>query len=337
MIRVLSDADVASVLDIADLLPVVADAFRAQYRGDVERPERPHFPVGFDLVSDRDANHGLDDAAGMGLTMPAYIHGRDVYATKLAAVHEGNVDRDLPTVNAQIAVTNANDGQPEAFLHGNRITNARTGCIGGLAVRELATGPITLAIIGAGTQARWQARAIDAAIDIERIRVYSPSGSRERCAAELQSDLGIPADPTTSARTAIAGADIVVTATTSTDPVLPADAPEPDAVVVAIGAYDETMQELPPGIFERASRVFADVPAEVATIGDLRPTDIDADDMIPLGALLAGETDGDAEGLIVVESVGSAVLDAATAEHVLDRAIDSGVGTTVDIGGHTTR
>ena len=57
----------------------------------------------------------------------------------------------------------------------------RVVAVGGLAVRELADGPITLAVIGAGTQARWQTRAIHAGTDIERIRVYSPSESREAC------------------------------------------------------------------------------------------------------------------------------------------------------------
>lgn len=329
MIRVLSDDDVATVLDLADLLPVVADAFRAQYRGDVERPDRPHFPVGFDAGPDPAV--AARDAAGMGLTMPAYIHGRDVYTTKLAAVHEANPDRGLPTVSAQIAVTNANDGQPEALLHGTRITNARTGCIGGLAVRELADGPITLAILGAGTQARWQARAIHATTAIDRIRIYSPSDSRERCAADLHADLGVPAEPTTSAREAVTGADVVVTATTSTTPVLPADALESDALVVGIGAYDAGMQELPAGVFDRATRVFADVPEEVAEIGDLQATDLDVDDLVPLGALLSGEAGSPRGGLVVVESVGSAVLDAATAEHVLERAGQAAVGTEVPL------
>lgn len=332
MIRVLSDADVANVLDIADLLPVVADAFRAQYRGEVERPDRPHFPVGFH-VSDNSTD-GAESAAGMGLTMPAYIHGRDVFTTKLASVHEGNVGTDLPTVNAQIAVTNANNGQPEAFLHGTRITNARTGCIGGLAVRELTSGPITLAIIGAGTQARWQARAIHAATDIDQIRVYSPSDSRERCAADLQSDRGVPADSTNSASIAVTGADVVVTATTSTTPVIQADALEPDALVVAIGAYNVDMQELPPGVFARAETVFADVPEEVVDIGDIQATALTSEDLVPFGALLSGTgqlPDDGGDTIRVVESIGSAVLDAATAEYVLDRAMERDIGTRVQL------
>jgi len=330
MTRLLSEDDVGSLIDLDDLLPVVADAFRAQYRGNVERPDRPHFPVGFDAGHDPDA--AAADAAGMGLTMPAYLHGRDVYATKLVAVHDENPARDLPTIHAQVAVTNANDGRFEALMDGSRVTGARTGCIGGIAVRELTDGPVAVAIVGAGTQARWQARAIAAATDVEGFRIYSRSDSRISCAQDLDAELGIPAEPVDSAREAVAGADVVVTTTPSTLPVLDADDLERGTLVVGIGAYNPETRELPPGVFERADTVFADVPEEVVEIGDLDDTGLTVDDLVPLGALL----DGDAprptdEDLTVVESVGSAVLDAATAEYVLDAADATGGGTTVDL------
>lgn len=329
MLRVLSDQDVAAVLDLDDLLTVVADAFAAQYRGAVERPERPHFPVG---IGEGVAREG---AAGTALTMPAYIHGRDVYATKLVAVHDANTERGLPTVNAQIAVTDATTGQPLAFLHGNRVTNARTGCIGGLAVRELTDGPVDLAVIGAGTQARWQTRAIAAATDVERIRVYSPSDSRERCAADLESTLGVPASAVDAPSAAVDGADVVVTATNSTTPVLQAADVDAGSLVVAIGAYTAETRELPAALFDRAAVVYADVPEEVAQIGDLRDTGLTANDMVPFGRLFA---DPDHEPptptgdeILVVESVGTAVLDAAAAEYVLGAAEGSDVGERIDL------
>nr|WP_255196288.1 hypothetical protein [Halorarius litoreus] len=81
--RVLPDTVVADLLSLDDLLPVVEDAFCRQGRGAVERPERPHFPVG----TDTDGQH----PAGAGLTMPAYLHDDDHYATKLVSVHEANL------------------------------------------------------------------------------------------------------------------------------------------------------------------------------------------------------------------------------------------------------
>ncbi|SDY07873.1 ornithine cyclodeaminase family protein [Halopenitus persicus] len=354
--RVLSDDDVASVLDLEALLEVVDEAFRKQGRGEVERPDRPHFPVGTGLTvpapegsddgelggSDGDESGGSDGGEsggngsvagpfGTALVMPAYVHGAETYATKLAAVHENNPGRGLETVNATIALTDAATGLPVAYLSGSRITNARTGCIGGVAARALATdGPVTLGVIGAGRQARWQVRAIDAATDLDRVRVYSPSDSRNECAETLRSE-GIDATAVDSPRAAVAGATVVVTATPASEPVFDGADLEPGALVVAIGAYDESMRELDAETIRRADRLFGDVPSEAAHTGDI-PDDVTAADLTPLSAALEGTAGrgSDAE-VIVVESVGSAVLDAAAAEHLYTEAQRRGVGRDVDV------
>ncbi|PSP54942.1 ornithine cyclodeaminase [Halobacteriales archaeon QS_1_67_19] len=324
MVRVLSDAAVADCLDLAALLSVVREALVKQGRGEVERPERPHFPVGA----------GLDgpDPHGTGLVMPAYVHGADFYATKLVGVHEGNPERGLPTVNAQIALTEAATGLPAAYMAGTGITNARTGCLGGLAAAELATGPVTLGLLGAGTQARWQARAIAAATDLESVRVYSPSDSKVACADDLRAELDVPADAVESPEEAVSGANVVVTATTATEPVFPGEALDPGAAVVAVGAYTAEMREVDAATFERASRVFADVPEEVAGIGDVLEADVAEGDLIPFADVLAGRAgrETDAE-ILVVESVGTAVLDAAAAERVFEAARVADVGTEIEL------
>ena len=318
MVRILSDDDVAAVLDLPELLDVLADAFVKQAEGRVERPDRPHFPVG----------EGIENGPlGTGLTMPAYVHGAPYYATKLASVHEGNADRDLPTVNAQISLTDAATGQPVAYTAGTRVTNARTGCIGGLAARALAPDPdaVDLAVVGAGTQARWQTRAIAAATDLERVRIYSPSDSREACAADLRGELDCPVEAVASPEAAVTDASVVVTATTSTAPVFPGEALAPDALVVAVGAYSPEMRELDATTVERADRVFADSEEAVET-GDLRESGLTAEDLVPLGEALAGRAGRTGGELLVVASVGSAVLDAAAATHLYGaaRAADRG-------------
>lgn len=315
--RVLSDEDVEAVLDLEDLLPVVEEAFLRQGRGEAVRPERPHFPVGAGIDG--------DDPTGTGLVMPAYVRGADRYAVKLVGVHEGNPARGLPTVNSQVALFDAETGVPAAFVAGNRITDARTGCIGGLAARDLAVAsPVRLGVVGAGAQARWQARAVAAAAGVERARIYSPSDSREACAADLRA-AGIDAEAVGTPREAVADASVVVTATTATEPTFPGDALAPGALVVAVGAYAPEMRELDATTVERAATVFADVPEEAAAVGDLPA--LDPGDLTPLSAAFEGDAGRESEDdVLVVESVGSAVLDAAAAERVLERAAARGVG-----------
>lgn len=321
MVLVLTESTIEDLLNLSDLADVVENALIKETTGGVERPERPHFPVGQGIESDR--------PLGTGLTMPAYIHGDEQYATKLADVHGGNTDRGLPTVHAQILLTNARTGVPEAFMGGVTVTNARTGCIGAVAVRKLAPEAATLGVIGAGTQARWQTRAIDSVVDMTDVRIYAPSDSKEECADDLRA-ADIPARAVETPRAAVEGSDVVVTATTATEPVFPADALGPTSLVVAVGAFTEEMQELEPGVFDRAEAAFADVPAEAAEVGDALAAGLGAEDFVALGELLAGD-DQPPDGITVVKSVGSATLDAAASTTLYKQARERGVGREISL------
>jgi alanine dehydrogenase len=213
-------------------------------------------------------------------------------------------------------------------MPGTRVTNVRTDCVGGLAARALASEPIRLAVIGAGAQARWQTRAIAATSDLESVSVYSTSESKRECAADLRAD-GITAEAAATATDAVSDATVVVTATTSTTPVFPAAATDAE-LVVAVGAYDASMQELDGDLVERADRAFADVPGEAIETGDLRETSLVERDLLPPASALSGDRpDTPQDGLTVVKSVGSAVMDLLAATAIYERAEQGGVGTAV--------
>ncbi|WP_224267774.1 ornithine cyclodeaminase family protein [Haloprofundus salinisoli] len=327
-VRVLSDDDVSRLLSLSALLPVVEAAFVKQGRGEVERPPRPHFPVGTDETG--------ENPAGTALTMPAYLHGSDTYATKLAAVHGGNAERGLPTVSAQIALMDARTGLPLSYMAGTRITNARTGCIGGLSAKYLAAGDgVRLGVVGAGTQARWQTRAIAAATNLDSVRIYSPSDSREACAADLRDEDeldGVEVQSVDSPESAVSDANVVVTATTSEEPVFPGSALEPGALVVAVGAYTVAMRELDAETMARAAQVFADVPEEAAETGDVADAGLSASDLTPLSDVFEGKSGRESDDeILVATSVGTAVLDAATAGHVYEAAEREDVGREVEL------
>lgn len=328
MVRILSGATVRTLLDLEEVLDVIDEAFAKQGGGAVERPERPHYPVGVGLDEGKP-----EKAMGTGLVMPAYIHGADYFATKLVSVHPDNPERDLPTINAQIVVNDAATGVPVSFMDGTNITSARTSAIGGLTARKLTDGPIEVGVVGAGTQARWQVRAIAASSTVEAVRFFDIDDEMlTEAVDELEDELDAPVRAVDAAAEAVGGADIVVTATTSPEPVFPGDALQPGATVVAIGAYTEDMQEVGPETFERAGRVFADVPEEVIEIGDLLGADLSEDDLIPFSDLLSGAVGRDSpEDIVIVESVGSAVMDAAAAAYVYEKAVEADAGTEISL------
>lgn len=322
MVRIIPDEAIADLLDLKHLLTVIEDALIKQGENAVERPERPHYPIGTGLNPDAPT-----EPLGTGLTMPAYLHGADYVANKLVTVHPTNSAQGRPTVRAQITLASAETGDPAAYMHGTRITNARTGCIGGLAARELADQPVTLGVIGAGTQARWQSRAVAAATAIDRIRIYSPSDSKYDCATDLEEELDIPTDAVDTPAAAVTESSVVITATTAESPVFPGDALTAGTLVVAIGAYTSEMQELDTTTMDRASRIFADVPEEAAATGDVENTDVDPDRLEPFTNVLqgtAGRTD--TNEIIVVLGVGTAVMDAAAAEWLYAEARDASIG-----------
>ena len=328
MVTVLDSEEVRSLIELDELLDVLEDAILRQGRGEVERPERPHYPVGVGLDDD-----DPDREAGIGLAMPAYVHGASYFATKLVSVHEGNVDRGLPTIHAQISVNDAETGVPVAYMDGTHITSARTGCIGGLAARELTEGPVSVGVIGSGTQGRWQVRAIDAATDVSEVAFYDlDEEARRDAAAELDSEIDASVSVAESTTDAVRDRSIVITTTTSPQPVFSGDDLSPGTVVVAIGAYTPDMREIDGKTFDRAEIVYADVPEEVIEIGDLTATEYDVDDLVPYAKLFEGEvTRASDDDIVVVESVGSAVMDAATAEFVYERATESDLGTEISL------
>ena len=324
--RILTAADVRSALEMETVLDVIEAAFEKQRAGEVERPDRPHYPVGIGRKDDAPT-----EPFGTGLVMPAYIHGAPYFATKLVSVHEDNPRSGLSTVNAQIAVNDAETGLPVALMDGTHVTSARTGAIGGLAARHLTDGEISVGVVGAGTQGRWQVRTIAAAASVESVEFFDLDDEMlEGAVDELADEIGAPVTAGESADAVVDGADVVVTATTSPEPVFSGEKLAPEAVVVAIGAYTPEMQEIGPETFEQAETVFADVPSEVAEIGDVSNAPIDGSELIPYGDLLSGEFTPP-PGITVVESVGSAVMDAATAEFVFDVAENEGLGTVIDL------
>lgn len=132
------------------------------------------------------------------------------------------------------------------YVHvGSLVGIARTGAIGGVAVDAMAApGATRLAVIGSGIQAYWQVWAISAARRLRDVRVYSPTPERREAFARRVTDrLGLPIVAVDDPRTAVDGAQIVVLATTATEPVI-------DTAWLADGAHVNALGRKAPGAAE---------------------------------------------------------------------------------------
>jgi ornithine cyclodeaminase/alanine dehydrogenase-like protein (mu-crystallin family) len=222
------------------------------------------------------------------------------------------------------------EGACRALIEADHLGAMRTGAATGVAVRALrGTGPHTIAVIGAGHQAQTQVQALRWAVEIRELRIFSRTPEkREALAAEAG---GVAAG---SAEEAVRDADVVVTITTSGDPVLEAAWVAPGALVVGAGSNFPNRAELPPDLVGRGAVVVDQLEVARLESGDLLRAagddQFDWDRAIELGAILAGKAPRP-EGATVFESHGLAAWDVAAAATVLERAEREGVGTEVPL------
>lgn len=280
----------------------------------------------------------LDLAGSATLTMPAHVEGSPISCVKVVSVYPANQEKGIPTINAAVLVVDADTGVPLALLEGASVTALRTGAASGLATELLARpDAATLAILGAGVQARTQAEAVCAVRPIAEIRVYSPN-TAAAFADELRQRYEARVIVAASAHIAMEGADVVVAATTSRTPVIYARDLSPGAHVNAVGSFQPHVQEIAADVMISARVVLDHRESAWAESGDLIiPRDqgllSESPPMPELGEVAAGLVEGrrSPEEVVLFKSVGNAVQDAVVAERIVARAVEQGLGTVVEL------
>jgi len=249
---------------------------------------------------------------------------------KVVTVHPGNAGTNLPTISGEVIVADARDGRRLGVLHGAVVTARRTAALSLLAVRTLrrqgwgASGRGDLLVIGAGAQGRAHAEALAGEPGVESVVIASRTNDKAASLAGRLAGTGHRASTVAATggefEAAVAGAAIVVTATTSRSPVLTGGL-RLDAVVCAVGAYRHDMAELGADVVGAASTVVVDtLVGAKAEAGDLIAA-VEAgawswDQALPLAVWLGAERPREAArrpAYAVFKSVGHALYDLAAA------------------------
>ena len=321
-LRFLSAADVARALPMKDAVEAMRDAFRQLSTGRAVVPPRTHIET--------------TDPRGDALFMPSYLPGARRMGTKIVTLFGSNADLGLPRIQAVMVVLDAATGSPLAVMDGASLTAIRTGAASGVATDLLARpGAAVVAVFGAGPQARTQLEAVCAVRPIRRARVFDPNAARARALAqEMAERLGFPVEAAASASEALAGADVVCTATTASEPVCADGDLAPGAHVNAIGSYKPSVREIPSETVRRARVVVDYLPAALAEAGDLlvpMAEGLIGEDHVyaELGEIVAGKKKGreSPDEITLFKSVGVAVQDLAAADRALARAERLDLGT----------
>jgi ornithine cyclodeaminase/alanine dehydrogenase-like protein (mu-crystallin family) len=321
MLRVINSTAVRSLYSIADAVPSMSQALISFSEGSAfQHPRITVEPPG---------------EGGMVLLMPA---AADTHlGLKLLSMFPRAADKDLPNVQGLVILVDAVHGEPLAIIDGTSVTEIRTAAVTALATDELAgADAATLAIIGAGVQARGHLEALAHVRPWRRIRIYSRTSERSRALADWAQRQGMPADVAASSGAAVSDADVICTVTSACQPVIAdTDIAREGVHINAIGAFGADCRELPSRLIQRA-RIFVDSrQAALAEAGDvliplgegvITPDAIVAE----IGDVLAGGEGRQGDELTIFKSLGLPIEDTVACAAIYRRAVESGIGSTLD-------
>ena len=321
----LTGADVLAVLDPAACYGAVEAAFRQHAEGSVGPPGILGVPVaggGFHLKS--------------GLVRRG---SRLFFAAKLNANFPGNAARRrLPTIQGLIVLSDAEDGRVLAVMDSIAITALRTAAATAVAAHYLARRNARIACLaGCGVQGRAQLRAVHRVRPLEKAFAYDVDvARRDQFAADLSRELGISVEPVGDLAAATRRSEICLTCTPSAVPLVTREMIQLGAFVAGVGADSESKSELAPDLLAGAT-VVADVLDQAATIGDLHhaiSAGLMTRDQVhaELGQVVTGVRPGRTsdDEIMVFDSTGMGIQDAAAAAAVWEAASASGRGSTME-------
>ena len=318
MALILTEDDVRSLVGVAEAIDALEESLRRQGDGQaVNLPRRRvHIPGGGGLQ-----------------IMPAADFGLGAVGYKAYTVGRGGA-------RFHVMLYDTATGVLDAIIQAGALGAYRTGAASGVATRYMAReDSATLGVIGSGTQARTQVQAVCAVRPVREVRVFGrDQGRREAFAESVGKTVDAEVRAVATAREAAAGADVVVTATNTSSPVLEGRWLSEGSHVNAIGANSILRREIDLETARRAARVVVD-DREQALIecGDLVEAwergVVDPARMDELANVVAGGAAGrrSKEEITLFESQGVGLWDLALAHATYRKAREQGVGTTVEV------
>jgi ornithine cyclodeaminase/alanine dehydrogenase-like protein (mu-crystallin family) len=314
-VRYITEAEVASLLDVPTAIELLDAACRAQAAGEAMNAPRQRVTSG-------------------GVTMHC-----------LPAAYGGRVGHKTYTVARPRGATFwytlfGSDGAMLALIEADTLGQIRTGAASGLATRLLARADARVAtIVGTGWQARTQLEAICAVRPIEHAFAWGRDTGRLRAFCdEMTAKLGIGVEPSASITNAVREADVIATMTSAAEPLVTGEMLRDGVHVNAAGSNRATNAEIGPDVVRRSALVVVeDVAQARVESGDLllaeRHGAWDWSHAIRLADVVAGTTPGrmSDDDVTLFESLGIGLWDIAAANFVYDRAIERNIGSEVTL------
>ena len=326
-VLILDSAQIRELLPMQDCIELMADALAALARDEIFQPLRT-------IIRPPQAR-GL-----LGL-MPAYRAGdHGAFGLKAICVFPGNPAQGKDAHQGAVLLFSRETGELLALMNASEITAIRTAAVSAVATRLLAREDAkTLAIVGAGVQARTHLAALALVRSIKEARVVARTFEHTvEFAREMQPRYSFPIEPVRTNEEAVRDADLIVTATSSLEPVINKDWIVAGAHVNAIGTHSPNSREVDSATMA-AARIFVDRRESAlnesgdyllaAKEGVVTPESIVGE----IGELLLGSKPGRTSPteITLFKSLGLAIEDVACAHFLHQKALSDNVGTWVNL------
>lgn len=298
----ISEADVVSVLDLADAIRTIEIALPAEARGESKNMEKTH------IAWDGGTLHAIGAVGSGSAATKTWAH-TERGATPLLALYDSE------------------NGNLEAVIEALALGQLRTGAISGVATRWLSAPEANvMALIGTGRQAVPQAAAVAAVRPLKQIRVFGRDADRrEATAARVREELGIEAVASASIAEAVRGAAVITTVTRAREPFLTASMVSEGAHINAVGAIVRTGAETSSSLVARCNRIVVDSVGQAQKLSR-ELEGIAWDRVLPLSQLLVARPSRNAADITLFKSLGIGIADLALAIEIHRRAVDLGLG-----------
>ena len=317
----LNGNEIMRAITLDEVMKAVADAYILFEKGTCHVPDRAFY-----------AHKG-----NKMIYMPCFAP--DALITKILSFFPENRTKGKPTLDGVVLWSDPDSGEILAIMDAKKITALRTAAAGGLAVRYLSNPESkTLGIVGAGMQGLHLALFVASVRKIEHVYLYDTYRKEaDSFARDLEAMLGrrVPCTLCKDTSELLKHSEIVITATTSPEPVLPDDSSLlADKCFVGVGSYAPSMREYPGAIWEVVDTVYVDLKYAMEESGDLsQPLEegrLKPEQVETIATLVSGPVIPPAKGKSnFFKTVGMSLVDLTTAGAIYKNAMAKGIGQTI--------
>ena len=319
----LSAADVHALVSLEDVLQTQREVFAAMYRGEALLAPRVLLPGDHESVA-------FAYLARAGIGQPAVV--------KMGSINPANAEIGKPAIHATILVSDEKTGELHTIIDGESVTLMRTAAASAIAVETFtAAAPKTIAFIGSGPQIISHMEFLHELFPSATFRTFARNPERAHILVNFAESHHLEFTLVKSAREAVEGADVVITATNSTTPLLEATWLAKTQLLVSIGSFGPGRCEYGQDVVHAAAAIAVDdVETSIRQAGPLVEAiaagTLDPTTLISFGEKLnAGFRRTSSDELWIYNSVGIGIQDAALAGLLMQRAEGSKFGRTIEV------